>query len=165
MVWKYQKFYYGKKLKTSEKLLKIPDWNQPYWMTRYDYTYGLSRILVVGLALWTNAMLFWIMNLSLNLIPVGYWASNCQHSVDGDDHCSENRNPQCTLVNFWGARGHLPQDPEVSKISFWVVSRSKTTSQGDLPSKLFISAISMIFCAFSIFLNPGGCYLTKKGTF
>ena len=45
MVQKYQNeispiFYYGKKLKTSEKLLKIPDlrppdWGQPYWMTRY----------------------------------------------------------------------------------------------------------------------------------
>ena len=45
MVWKYQNeispiFYYGKKLKTSEKLLKItdiqpPDWNHPYWMTLY----------------------------------------------------------------------------------------------------------------------------------
>ena len=46
MVWKYQNeispiFYYGKKLKTSEKLLKIPDiqppdWKHPYWMTRYN---------------------------------------------------------------------------------------------------------------------------------
>ena len=45
MVQKYQNeispiFYYGKKLKTSGKLLKIPDlqpcdWGQPYWMTRY----------------------------------------------------------------------------------------------------------------------------------
>ena len=45
MVQKYQNeispiFYYGKKLKTSEKLLKIPhlrrpDWGQPYWMTLY----------------------------------------------------------------------------------------------------------------------------------
>ena len=43
MVQKYQNenspiFYYGKKIKTSEKLLKIPDlqppdWGQPYWMT------------------------------------------------------------------------------------------------------------------------------------
>ena len=47
MVWKYQNeispiFYYWKKLKTSEKLLKIldiqpPDWKHPYWMTRYYY--------------------------------------------------------------------------------------------------------------------------------
>ena len=45
MVQKYQNeispiVYYGKKLKTSGKLLKIPDlqprdWGQPYWMTRY----------------------------------------------------------------------------------------------------------------------------------
>ena len=45
MVQKYQNeispiFYYGKKLKTSGKLLKIPylqppDWGQPYWMTQY----------------------------------------------------------------------------------------------------------------------------------
>ena len=45
MVQKYQNefspiFYYAKKLKTSGKLLKIPDlhppdWGQPYWMTRY----------------------------------------------------------------------------------------------------------------------------------
>ena len=47
MVQKYQNeiapiFYYGKKLKTSGKLLKIPllqppDWGQPYWMTRYNW--------------------------------------------------------------------------------------------------------------------------------
>ena len=46
MVQKYQNeiapiFYNGKKLKTSGKLLKIPvlqlpDWGQPYWMTRYN---------------------------------------------------------------------------------------------------------------------------------
>ena len=46
MVQKYQNeispiVYYGKKLKTSGKLLKIPDlqprdWGQPYWMTRYN---------------------------------------------------------------------------------------------------------------------------------
>ena len=45
MVWKCQNeispiFYYGKKLRTTEKLLKIPDiqppdWKHPYWMTRY----------------------------------------------------------------------------------------------------------------------------------
>ena len=45
MVQKYQNeiapiFYYRKKLKTSGKLLKIPDlqasdWGQPYWMTLY----------------------------------------------------------------------------------------------------------------------------------
>ena len=45
MVQKYQNeiapiFYYGKSPKTNEKDLKIPilqlpDWGQPYWMTRY----------------------------------------------------------------------------------------------------------------------------------
>ena len=45
MVWKCQNeispiFYYRKKLKTSENLLKIPviqppDWKHPYWMTLY----------------------------------------------------------------------------------------------------------------------------------
>ena len=49
MVQKYQNeispiFYYGKKLKTSGKLLKIPylqppDWGQPYWMTLYKHIY------------------------------------------------------------------------------------------------------------------------------
>ena len=34
-------------------------------------------------------MLFWIMNLSLYLTPVGYWTSNCHHSVNRDDHDDE----------------------------------------------------------------------------
>ena len=48
MVRKYQNeispiFYYGKKLETSGKTLKIPylqppDWGQPYWMTRYIWS-------------------------------------------------------------------------------------------------------------------------------
>ena len=53
MVWKYQNeispiFYCGKKLKTSEKLLKLPDiqpldWKHPYWMTRYK-THLMDRM-------------------------------------------------------------------------------------------------------------------------
>ena len=53
MVQKYQNeiapiFYCGKKLKTSGKLLKIPvlqlpDWGQPYWMTRYIFFTGSER--------------------------------------------------------------------------------------------------------------------------
>ena len=57
MVQKYQNeispiVYYGKKLKTSGKLLKIPDlqprdWGQPYWMTRYIIYSTISDLDIV----------------------------------------------------------------------------------------------------------------------
>ena len=63
MVQKYQNeispiFYYGKKLKTSGKLQKIPDlqppdWGQPYWMTLYTFGLGSSiRYICVDIHKW-----------------------------------------------------------------------------------------------------------------